>query len=392
MDVSLFDYDLPGDRIALRPAHPRDDARLLVLHPDGSLAHAHMRDLPGLLRAGDMLVVNDSKVVPARLHGRRDTRGAGDAAAIEILLHRRVAPDRFLAFARPARKLAADDRLNFGDRLAARVVARHEGGEVELVFEAAGAALDVAIAQAGEMPLPPYIARRRATDARDAADYQTMFAMHEGSVAAPTAGLHFTPELVDRLASAGIHREQVTLHVGAGTFLPVHATDTAAHRMHREWLRLRPDTAANINAARASGGRIVAVGTTSLRTLETAAEPDGSLHGFEGETDLFITPGYRFRAADVLLTNFHLPRSTLFMLVCAFAGLETMQRAYAEAIAEGYRFYSYGDACLLFAPGNERVRIRASRHERRGAHWRHPNAARRDPRRPPSCRSAPRQR
>jgi S-adenosylmethionine:tRNA ribosyltransferase-isomerase len=344
MDVSLFDFDLPEDRIALRPASPRDSARMLVVRPDGSLAHAHVRDLPEILRAGDLLVANDSKVIAARLRARK---GAG-GPAVELLLHKRVAADRFLALARPARKLSAGDELIIADGFTARLVQRREAGEVEIAFDRAGAALDGAIAQFGEMPLPPYIARRRAPDARDASDYQTVFAAHEGSAAAPTAGLHFTPGLLTRLAASGIGREQITLHVGPGTFLPVNAADTAEHRMHGEWVRLAADTAQRINAARAAGARIAAVGTTSLRTLETAADADGRLQGFEGETDLFITPGYDFKAVDVLLTNFHLPRSTLFMLVCAFGGIETMNRAYAEAIAEHYRFYSYGDACLLF--------------------------------------------
>ena len=344
MDVSLFDYELPEDRIALRPASPRDSARMLVVRADGSLEHARVRDLPEFLRAGDLLVANDSRVIAARLRARK---GAG-GPAIELLLHRRIAPDRFLALARPARKLLAGDELIISDGFVARVIARREGGEAEIAFGPAGAALDAAIARSGEMPLPPYIARRRPADARDAQDYQTIFAAHEGSVAAPTAGLHFTPELLRRLDAAGVGWAEVTLHVGLGTFLPVNADDTAEHRMHSEWLRLPPETAASIDAARARGGRILAVGTTSLRTLETAADADGRVHAFEGETDLFITPGYDFKAVDVLLTNFHLPRSTLFMLVCAFAGLDTMKRAYIEAIANGYRFYSYGDACLLF--------------------------------------------
>jgi S-adenosylmethionine:tRNA ribosyltransferase-isomerase len=347
MDVSLFDYDLPPERIALRPASPRDSARMLVVGENGSLAHAHVRELPEILHKGDLLVVNDSKVIPARLHGKKiapDSRGP----VVELLLHRRTAPERFLALARPARKLHAGDRLQF-DGLTAGICARN-GGEVELAFDVAGGALDAAIARTGEMPLPPYIARRRRADVHDVQDYQTVFARHEGSSAAPTAGLHFTPELLARLAATGIAHEQVTLHVGPGTFLPVNATDTAAHRMHSEWIHITGETAGRINAARHGGGRIVAVGTTALRTLETAADADGTLGAYNGETDLFITPGYRFKSVHMLLTNFHLPRSTLFMLVCAFAGLETMTRAYAAAIAADYRFYSYGDACLLFRP------------------------------------------
>jgi len=348
MDVSLFDYDLPEERIALRPASPRDSARLLVVGESGSLTHASVRDLPDFLRRGDLLVVNDSKVIPARLHARKCVADS-DAPAIELLLHKRTAPDRFLALARPARKLGPGDRLQFDGGLAAQVCTRR-GGEVEIAFDAQGAALDAAIARVGEMPLPPYIARRRSPDARDVYDYQTIFATHEGSSAAPTAGLHFTPELLARLAEAGIAREEVTLHVGPGTFLPVNEPDTSKHRMHGEWIAVGAPTADRINAARARGGRIGAAGTTSLRTIETAAGADGSVHAYEGETDLFIVPGYEFKAVDVLLTNFHLPRSTLFMLVCAFAGIETMKRAYAAAIAENYRFYSYGDACLLFPP------------------------------------------
>ena len=280
-------------------------------------------------------------------HGSRARKGA-NGPAIELLLHKRIGPDRYLALARPARKLAAGDELVISDGFAARIIARPEGGEVEIGFELSGMVLDAAIAAHGEMPLPPYIARRRPTDARDSQDYQTIFAAEEGSAAAPTAGLHFTPELLARLGAAGVTLAEVTLHVGLGTFLPVNADDTSAHPMHSEWLRLDPAIADKINSTRASGGRIVSVGTTSLRTLETAADADGMVHPLEGETDIFITPGYRFKIVDVLLTNFHLPRSTLFMLVCAFAGLDSMKHAYAEAIAADYRFYSYGDACLLF--------------------------------------------
>ncbi len=352
MDVSLFDFELPDERIALRPASPRDSARMLVVHADGSLEHAHVRDLPAFLKSGDALVVNDTRVIPARLAGRRAPRPgvAGDGPKIEVMLHKRVAPDRFLAFARPARKLGEGDRLHLGKTLQATVMRRGDGGEIAVEFALSGAALDQAIAREGEMPLPPYIAGKRRPDAKDRSDYQTTYAKREGSVAAPTAGLHFTPELFARLTDAGVTRETVTLHVGAGTFLPVSASDTTGHRMHSEWASLDGKTAARLNEARAKGGRIAAVGTTSLRTLESAADDAGRIHAFEGETDIFITPGYRFRTAQLLLTNFHLPRSTLFMLVCAFSGLETMKRAYAEAIAKDYRFYSYGDACLLFRP------------------------------------------
>ncbi len=349
MDVSLFDFDLPDDRIALRPASPRDAARLLVVHEDGHLTHAHMRDLPDFLREHDALVVNDTKVIPARLIGRRAPRPgmSGQGPKLEAMLHKRTGPARFRIFARPARKLQMGDAVHFGKDLSARVIARGDGGEAELEFALSGAALDAAIAVTGEMPLPPYIAGKRKTDARDTADYQTIYAAHDGSVAAPTAGLHFTPELFARLEAQGVTRETVTLHVGAGTFLPVSAADTKDHKMHSEYALLSDETAQRLNAARAGGGRIAAVGTTSLRTLESAADEGGVLHAFASETDIFITPGYGFRAVDVLLTNFHLPKSTLFMLVCAFSDTDVMKQAYAEAIAREYRFYSYGDGCLL---------------------------------------------
>jgi S-adenosylmethionine:tRNA ribosyltransferase-isomerase len=349
MRVDLFDFELPQDRIALRPARPRDSARLLVVGPGGSRDHAVLTDLPKLLRRGDVVVINDSKVIPARLRGRRDARAesVGGGAAIEVTLHKRIGPDRFVAFARPAKRLCAGDIIRFGPTLSATAEPRG-AGEVEMVFDRSGTELDAAISVAGEMPLPPYIASKRATDEQDRTDYQTMFADREGSVAAPTAGLHFTPELVAALGQAGIGIERITLHVGAGTFLPVSADDTSAHRMHGEFAILSEETASRLNSARRSGGRIVAVGTTALRTLESAAESDGMLRPFSSDTDIFITPGYRFKAVDALLTNFHLPRSTLFMLVCAFSGIEPMKDAYREAIAKGYRFYSYGDACLLF--------------------------------------------
>ncbi|HEY5238203.1 MAG TPA: tRNA preQ1(34) S-adenosylmethionine ribosyltransferase-isomerase QueA [Rhizomicrobium sp.] len=346
MDVSLFDFALPEELIALRPANPRDSARMLVVRESGEIEHAFVRDLPDYLRAGDAMVFNDTKVIPARLRGHRLSRGDGPMAKIEITLHKRIAPDCFLGFAKPARRLSSGDRLSLGETIEADVVKR-EGGEVELRFVQSGAELDTAIAAQGEMPLPPYIAGKRKTDARDVADYQTMFAREKGSVAAPTAGLHFTPELFARLDAVGISREFITLHVGAGTFLPVTANDTATHKMHSEWATVSEKTASRLNAAKDGGGRVVAVGTTSLRTLESAADANG-IHAFAGETDIFITPGYRFKTADILLTNFHLPRSTLFMLVCAFAGTDRMKAAYAEAIARSYRFYSYGDACLLF--------------------------------------------
>lgn len=344
MDVSLFDFDLPEAQIALRPASPRDSARLMVVEADGRIAHRSLRDLPDYLRAGDALLVNDTKVIPARLHGQR-LRDTGPAK-LEILLHQRLAADRYRVLARPARKLAPGDDLQFGS-LKARVISRGQDGEAEIAFALSGAALDAAIAAEGEMPLPPYIAGKRKADARDVSDYQTIFARQSGSVAAPTAGLHFTPDLFAALENKGVTREAVTLHVGLGTFLPVTAADTAQHRMHAECAFLDAATAARLNAVHAAKGRIAAVGTTSLRTLESAAEPQGLIRPFEGETDIFITPGYSFRAVDLLLTNFHLPRSTLFMLVSALMGLEVMKAAYAEAIAQGYRFYSYGDACLL---------------------------------------------
>ena len=312
-----------------------------------------MRDLPELLAPGDALVVNDSKVIPARLQGRRI--GRGEEPRIEATLHKRVDGARWRAFVRPAKRLVAGDVVRFGDegrvcflgQLDATVEDKGEGGEVTLAFAMYGPVLDQAIAERGEMPLPPYIAARRPADERDRTDYQTLFAQDEGSVAAPTAGLHFTPELLAKLTARDIALHRVTLHVGAGTFLPVKAEDTDAHRMHAEWGEVDADTAAALNVVRAKGGRIVAVGTTALRLIESAADESGGIRPFSGETAIFITPGYRFRATDLLLTNFHLPRSTLFMLVSAFSGLETMQQAYAHAIAAGYRFYSYGDACLL---------------------------------------------
>lgn len=343
MDVSQFDFDLPDKLIALRPANPRDSARMLVVHLDGRLEHRLVRDLPDYLHSGDALVANDTRVISARLRGvrRRDTE-----AGIEILLHRRLSPSRYSALIRPAKKIAPGDALLFGD-MAATVAHKSGAGEVEIEFALHGPALDAAIAATGEMPLPPYIAGKRNTDAQDIADYQTLYARHDGSVAAPTAGLHFTDALVARLAAAGVAQEMLTLHVGLGTFLPVTATDTAQHRMHAENATLSTVVATRLNTVRHNGGRIAAVGTTSMRTLESAASADGELHAYEGDTDIFITPGYRIRAVDVLLTNFHLPRSTLFMLVSAFMGMDVMRAAYAEAIRREYRFYSYGDACLL---------------------------------------------
>jgi S-adenosylmethionine:tRNA ribosyltransferase-isomerase len=359
MRTDLFDFDLPSDRIALRPASPRDAARLLVVRPELSvpLEDRVVRDLPDLLRPGDQVVVNDTKVIPAQLRGRRIGRGAD--AGIEATLIKRLDGARWQALVKPARKLVPGDVVRFGEeggvcflgQLDATVEAKGEAGEVTFGFAFHGPALDAAIAERGEVPLPPYIAARRAADERDRADYQTLFAREAGAVAAPTAGLHFTQGLTAELAARGIAVHTVTLHVGAGTFLPVKADDVAAHKMHSEWGQVSAATALALNTARAAGGRIVAVGTTSLRLLESAARDDRTIAPFCGETAIFITPGYRFRAVDVLLTNFHLPRSTLFMLVAAFSGIEVMQRAYAHAIAAGYRFYSYGDACLLF-PGH----------------------------------------
>ena len=352
MRVDLFDFDLPPERIALRPARPRDAARLLAVRPGEPtpLADAQVRDLPGLLRPGDVLVVNDTKVLPARLDG---TRRRGDAlAAIEASLHKRLGPADWLAFVRPAKKLRVGESIAFGTAtpLLATVRDVAEGGIVHLAFAVGGAALDAALAQHGRMPLPPYIARRRAVDAADESDYQTPFAARAGAVAAPTASLHFTPALLDALAARGVTIQRVTLHVGAGTFLPVKAEDTDAHAMHAEWGEIDAATAAALNGARENEHRLVCAGTTSLRILESATTDDGIVRPFAGDTSIFITPGYTFRAADVLLTNFHLPRSTLFMLVAAFSGLDVMHAAYAHAIASGYRFYSYGDACLLHRP------------------------------------------
>ena len=349
MRVDDFDFDLPEDLIAIRPLAPRDAARLLVVRESGSREHRSVRDLPELLRPGDTLVVNDTRVIPARLTGSRLAREQGGGARIEITLHKRVSDSAYRAFARPAKRLKPGDRVRLGATLTG-VIAVRDAGEIEIAFDKSGADLDTAIAAEGDMPLPPYIASRRSPDFRDRADYQTIYAENAGSVAAPTAGFHFTPELLARLSQAGIARKSVTLHVGAGTFLPVTADDTSGHRMHSEWAALSAATADAVNECRSKGGRIVAVGTTAARTLETATDDTGIVRAFRGETALFITPGYRFRAVDVLLTNFHLPRSTLFMLVCAFAGTGTTKAAYAEAIAARYRFYSYGDACLLFKP------------------------------------------
>jgi S-adenosylmethionine:tRNA ribosyltransferase-isomerase len=337
MRLADFEFELPGHLIADRPTVPRDRARLLVVG-DG-LRHGHVSDLPSLLAPGDILVMNDTKVIPARLAGRRG------GAAVQVTLHRREGPALWRAFARPAKRLRLGDRIDFAPGFAATLVGRHEVEGLLLQFEGSDADLLRALDSHGAMPLPPYI--KRPVDDRDLGDYQTVYGAAPGAVAAPTAGLHFTPELLAALAASGISRAMVTLHVGAGTFLPVRQDDPSAHVLLAEWGEVSPRAADQINAARALGGRVVAVGTTSTRLLEAAADGESQVRPFAGETDLFILPGYRFRVVDLLLTNFHLPRSTLFMLVAAFAGLEPMRRAYGEAIELGYRFYSYGDCCLL---------------------------------------------
>lgn len=358
MRTDLFDFELPAERIALRPAQPRDAARLLVVEAGGALHDRVVSDLPQWLKPGDQLVVNDTKVISAQLRGRRI--GRETEPKIEATLIKRLDASRWLALVKPAKKLAAGDVVRFGNEgkvcllghLDAEVEEKGEEGAVTLSFSFHGPALDAAIADLGSPPLPPYIASKRAPDEQDAADYQTMFAVNEGAVAAPTAGLHFTPALETALHERGVGIVKLTLHVGAGTFLPVKVDDTAEHKMHSEWGTISPEVAEALNAARAKGGRIVAVGTTSMRLLESATDENGVIRPFADDTAIFITPGYRFRAVDILLTNFHLPRSTLFMLVSAFSGLTTMRRAYAHAIDNGYRFYSYGDACLLFRAEN----------------------------------------
>ncbi len=344
--LSDFDFDLPPQCIALRPVHPRDGARLLQVDARGGLGDHLVRDLPGLLRPGDVLVFNDTRVIPARLTGvrlRAETR-----VRVEATLHRRLDPGRWSAFMRPGKRLRPGDRMALGsdEDLIARIEAKGEGGEVELAFDLRGAELDAAVAVRGTMPLPPYIAARRPQDAHDRLDYQTVYAAHDGSVAAPTAGLHFTPELLSTLGARGVGAVFVTLHVGAGTFLPVKAEVVEDHRMHAEYGEVDAASAEALNAAREAGGRVVCVGTTSLRLLESCLTPEGRYAPFAAETNIFIRPGRRVRAADGLLSNFHLPRSTLLMLVAAFSGLDTLRRAYAHALDDGYRFYSYGDAGL----------------------------------------------
>ena len=343
MRVDLFDFELPPERIALRPARPRDAARMLLVPGGHALQNHHVSDLPALLRAGDVLLFNDTKVIPAQLEGRRGE------ARIGATLHKRIDLRRWQAFVRNGKRLHVGDVITFPAEVSALAEARHDDGSWTLAF-AGEEPVEVLLERAGTMPLPPYIAQKRGTDEADRLDYQTMFAVREGAVAAPTAALHFTPELMAALARSGVGHETLTLHVGAGTFLPVKVEDTEAHAMHAEWGRIEAETAARLNAVRAAGGRVIAVGTTSLRLLESATGEDGVIKSFAGDTAIFITPGYRFRAIDGLMTNFHLPRSTLFMLVSALMGRERMQAAYTHAIAEEYRFYSYGDASLLL-PG-----------------------------------------
>ncbi len=349
MRVSDFDFELPETLIALHPAEPRDSARLLVVRPGEALDDRHIPDLRTLLRPGDVLVVNDTRVLPAELRGVR-VRGE-NRAGVSFNLHKRVDAHTWRAFARPAKKMGLLDELELGNGegevLRARIAGKGETGEVTLEFELGGAQLDEAIKSHGAMPLPPYIGAKRGVEERDKVDYQTVYAAEDGAVAAPTAGLHFTEKLLQDLADMDVAMERVTLHVGAGTFLPMKVDDTDDHVMHSEWGEIDQASVERINAHRAAGGRVIAVGTTSLRLLETASRATGTLQPFVGDTDIFITPGFHFRTVDVLMTNFHLPKSTLFMLVSAFSGLETMKAAYAHAIENGYRFYSYGDSSLL---------------------------------------------
>lgn len=343
MRVDLFDFDLPPERIALRPAVPRDAARMLVLDGTAGMADRIVSDLPSLLRAGDCLVFNDTRVIPAQLEGMRGE------ARIGATLHKRLGLRSWQAFVRNAKRVREGDRIDFGEGVTAIAGAKDDEGAITLNFEG-DAPVEVLLERAGRMPLPPYIAAKRPTDAQDREDYQTMFAREDGAVAAPTAALHFTPELMAALEARGVLTQTLTLHVGAGTFLPVKADDTADHNMHAEWGRIDAAAADRLNAVRAAGGRVIAVGTTSLRLLESATGEDRIIRPFADDTRIFITPGYRFRAVDGLMTNFHLPKSTLFMLVSALMGRERMQEAYAYAIAQGYRFYSYGDSSLLL-PG-----------------------------------------
>jgi S-adenosylmethionine:tRNA ribosyltransferase-isomerase len=339
MRVDLFDFELPPERIALRPARPRDAARLLVVR-GSEISDCQVLDLPQLLDPGDVLVFNDTKVIPAQLEGRRGE------ASIGATLHKREGPREWQAFLRNAKRARVGDAIDFGAGVGASVIEKAEDGSALLHFHGEEP-VELLLERAGRMPLPPYIASRRPADEEDRADYQTMFARQEGAVAAPTAALHFTERLLEALDARGVGRETLTLHVGAGTFLPVKAEDTSGHKMHAEWGRIDEETADRLNAVRNSGKRLIAVGTTSLRLLESAADDRGIVHPFEGDTAIFITPGYSFKAIDGLITNFHLPKSTLFMLVSALMGLDVMKSAYAHAIDGGYRFYSYGDASLL---------------------------------------------
>jgi S-adenosylmethionine:tRNA ribosyltransferase-isomerase len=357
MRVDLFDFELPEELIALRPVRPRDSARLLHVRADGVFEDRLVRDAPGLFRPGDVLVFNDTRVIPARLSGVRVRDES--SVAVEATLLKQLTPSKWTALAKPGKRLREGDRIRFGamderacllGALDASIVAKGEEGEITLAFDLAGPDLDSAIAAAGAMPLPPYIAGKRAPDEQDFEDYQTFYAQESGAIAAPTAGLHFTPDLFEQISDRGGSCLRVTLHVGAGTFLPVKAEDTSQHVMHSEWRSIPEGVADEINRAKAEGRRVIAVGTTALRTLESAVDADGRVRAEAGDTDIFITPGYRFRVVDGLWTNFHLPRSTLFMLVSAFAGLERMQAAYAHAIAQRYRFYSYGDASLIWRP------------------------------------------
>lgn len=357
MRVDLFDFDLPEDNIALRPASPRDSARFLVVNPNGepTLLDKHVTDLPSFLEPGDALVFNDTRVIPAQLEGVRLRDGAPETA-VSATLHMRMDASRWKAFARPGKRIKEGDRIRFGyerdnacdaNKLEATVEVKGDEGEITLLFDLSSPDLDQAIATVGHIPLPPYIAAKRPEDAQDQKDYQTIYAREEGAVAAPTAGLHFTPSLFEALDAKDIERHFVTLHVGAGTFLPVKADDTEDHKMHQEIGYVSQETAEKLNSVRARGNKLVCVGTTSLRLIESAATADGLIHPWSGPTGIFITPGYQFKAVDALMTNFHLPKSTLFMLVSAFSGLDTMRSAYAHAIETGYRFYSYGDSSLL---------------------------------------------
>lgn len=345
MRVDLFDFELPEERIALRPVSPRDSAKMLVVD-NGNLENHCVNELSDILEPGDALIFNNTKVIPAQLLGSRERNGV--VAQVSATLHTRVSASNWLCFAKGSKKLKVGDRIEFGDRLTCVVLEKHESGDIELQFDQSGAEFDEALALSGAMPLPPYIAGKRGTDEQDLQDYQTIYADEDGAVAAPTAGLHFTPELMSKLEARNISKHFVTLHVGPGTFLPMKADDTRDHKMHSEWGRVSSETADALNKVRANGGKIICVGTTSLRLMESATDEQGVVHPWEGGTDIFITPGYKFKAADMLMTNFHLPKSTLFMLVSAFCGLENMQMAYAHAIENNYRFYSYGDSSLLY--------------------------------------------